>query len=48
MEHEGLLVSRQEVVDGHARRVYDATAEGRTTLKRTHQALRELADEILE
>jgi DNA-binding PadR family transcriptional regulator len=48
MEREGLLRSRKQVVDGRARRVYRATAEGRQVLARTRTALRELADEVLD
>lgn len=48
LEREGLLTSRQEVVEGHARRVYRATAQGQEVLKQTRRALRELADEVLE
>lgn len=47
MEREGLLRSRKRVVDGRARRVYRATAEGRRVLSRTRRALRELSDEVL-
>jgi DNA-binding PadR family transcriptional regulator len=48
MEAEGLLSSRAEVVDGRRRRRYRATAQGRRTLTDARQALRELADEVLE
>jgi DNA-binding PadR family transcriptional regulator len=48
MEADGLLTSRKEVVDGRARRVYSATRKGRAVLAETRQALRELADEVLE
>jgi DNA-binding PadR family transcriptional regulator len=48
MEAEGLLRSRRTVVDGKARRTYEATAAGRKTLKAARAALRELADEVLE
>jgi len=47
MEGEGLLVSRQVVVDGRNRRVYRATPAGRRALRDAKQALRELAAEIL-
>jgi DNA-binding PadR family transcriptional regulator len=48
MEAEGLLASREEVVEGRRRRRYRATAEGRSVLAQTRRALRELADEVLE
>ena len=47
MEEEGLLRSRSVVVDGHARRVYRATAKGRRELAEGRRVLRELADEVL-
>jgi DNA-binding PadR family transcriptional regulator len=47
MEAEGLIRSRQQVVDGRARRSYVATAEGRRTLESAKRQLRELADEVL-
>jgi DNA-binding PadR family transcriptional regulator len=47
METEGLIRSRQQVVDGRARRSYVATAKGRRTLESTKCQLRELADEVL-
>lgn len=47
MEREGLLVSSQEVVSGHARRVYRATLQGRDVLSEARETLSELADEIL-
>lgn len=47
MEAEGLLASRQHVVDGRVRRAYKATAQGRKTLQATKKQLRELADEVL-
>ena len=47
MEQEGLLTSRQVVVDGRARRVYRATRSGRAALHDMKRALRELADELL-
>ena len=48
MEEEGLLASREVTVDGRRRRKYEATPEGRRVLKQTRQALRELADEVLD
>ncbi|MBF6228679.1 PadR family transcriptional regulator [Nocardia abscessus] len=47
LEADGLLVSRQEVVDGRARRVYRATDAGRAALAEDRRALRELAREVL-
>ena len=41
-----LLSSRSVVEDGHSRRVYTITPEGRRVLRRTREALRELADEV--
>jgi DNA-binding PadR family transcriptional regulator len=48
LEAEGLLTSRRVVEEGHARRVYKITPEGRKALKRMRRALRELADEVLD
>ncbi len=48
MEAEGLLRSREEVVDGRRRRRYRATGQGKRVLARMRRALRELADEVLE
>jgi DNA-binding PadR family transcriptional regulator len=48
MEREGLLRSHSVLVDGRVRRCYRATARGRRVLEQTKQALRELADEVLE
>lgn len=47
LEREGLLSSRSEVVAGRTRRLYRITPDGRKTLRRARQALRELADEVL-
>jgi DNA-binding PadR family transcriptional regulator len=48
LETEGLLSSRPVVEEGHSRRVYKITAEGRKVLRQTRKALRELADEVLD
>lgn len=48
MEEEGLLASREVTVDGRRRRKYEATPQGRRVLEQTRQALRELADEVLD
>ncbi|MBS1887284.1 MAG: helix-turn-helix transcriptional regulator [Actinobacteria bacterium] len=48
LEEEGLLTSRKAVEDGHARRVYRITADGRKALRRMRKALRELAEEVLD
>lgn len=47
MESEGLLRSRQLVVDGRTRRSYAATAKGRRALASTKRHLQELASEVL-
>ncbi len=47
MESEGLLASRQVVVEGRSRRTYATTAAGRRALRETKKALKELADELL-
>lgn len=47
LEADGLLISRHEVVDGRARRVYQATATGRAALAEDRRILRELANEVL-
>lgn len=48
MQKDGLLTSRQKVVDGRARRVYEITAAGRAALAEERAALAELASEILD
>jgi DNA-binding PadR family transcriptional regulator len=48
MEAEGLLTSRDELVEGRRRRRYRATEQGRRVLADTRRALRELAAEVLE
>ena len=48
LEAEGLLKSRKVVEGGHSRRVYRVIPDGRTALKRTKKALRELAAEVLD
>ncbi|KZS57725.1 PadR family transcriptional regulator [Mycobacterium ostraviense] len=47
MQEDGLLTSRQHVVDGRARRVYEITDLGRAALAEERAALAELAAEIL-
>jgi DNA-binding PadR family transcriptional regulator len=47
LEADGLLVSRHQVVEGRARRVYRATRAGRRALAEDRRALRELAQEVL-
>ncbi len=47
MEAEGLIRSRQRVVEGRVRRSYEATAKGRKELDSTKRQLRELAREVL-
>lgn len=47
LESEGLLTSRSAVEEGHSRRVYEITPEGRKALRRARKALRELSDEVL-
>ena len=47
MQKEGLVTSRQEVVDGRARRVYEITDLGRAALVEERAALAELAAEVL-
>jgi DNA-binding PadR family transcriptional regulator len=47
MEAEGLLTSRQIVVDGRMRRCYRATRIGRKELAQAKVQLRELANEVL-
>jgi DNA-binding PadR family transcriptional regulator len=48
LEAEVLLASRKVVEDGHSRRVYRITADGREALRRMRKALRELADGVLD
>jgi DNA-binding PadR family transcriptional regulator len=47
LESDGLLTSRQLVVDGRTRRLYRATDAGRAALAEDRAALAELAREVL-
>jgi DNA-binding PadR family transcriptional regulator len=47
LEADGLLTSKQRVVDGRARRVYRATKTGKAALAEDRKALAELAREVL-
>jgi DNA-binding PadR family transcriptional regulator len=47
LEADGLLSSKQRVVDGRARRVYRVTQAGRRALREDRKALQELAREVL-
>ncbi|WP_138731658.1 PadR family transcriptional regulator [Modestobacter excelsi] len=47
LEADGLLASRQVVVDGRTRRLYRVTDVGRTALAEDRAALAELAREVL-
>jgi DNA-binding PadR family transcriptional regulator len=47
LEADGLLASREEVVEGRVRRRYHATPEGHRELAACQDALAELAREVL-
>jgi DNA-binding PadR family transcriptional regulator len=47
LEADGLLTSRQQVVDGRTRRMYRATAAGKEALTQDRKALAELARQVL-
>lgn len=47
MEEQGLLASRQAVIQGRRRRYYRATRVGRKALDEAKAQLRELASEVL-
>jgi DNA-binding PadR family transcriptional regulator len=47
LEADGLLSSKQRIVDGRARRVYRVTQAGRRALREDRKALQELAREVL-
>lgn len=47
MEAEGLLRSRELVVEGRRRRLYSITPQGRKALAEARRYLGELADEVL-
>lgn len=47
LEADGLLTSREQVVDGRTRRLYQATPAGHDELRACRQALAELAEEVL-
>jgi len=44
---DGLLASKQRVIDGRTRRMYRATAAGKRALTDDRRALAELARELL-
>lgn len=48
MQEEGLLTSRHQLTDGHARVVYEITDRGRDALAEERMALTELAAEVLD
>ena len=48
MEREGYLESNLRVVDGRARKYYQATAEGRRVLASSKERIRELVAEVME
>jgi DNA-binding PadR family transcriptional regulator len=48
MEAEGLLKSRSTVEDGHSRRAYSITPQGRKALRKMRKAVKELSDEVLD
>lgn len=48
LEADGLLTSRQQVVDGRTRRIYRATSAGMKALEEDRKALAELAREVLD
>ena len=47
LEADGLLASKQRVIDGRTRRMYRATAAGKRALTDDRRALAELAHELL-
>ena len=47
-EESGVLISRQEVVDGKVRRYYRATKAGNALLGELRTKIEELVDEVLE
>jgi DNA-binding PadR family transcriptional regulator len=48
LEKEGLLKSRERVVDGKIRRNYVATSQGRRALKSAKEKIGELVQEVME
>ena len=48
LEKEGLLKSRERVVDGKIRRNYVATPQGRRALKSAKEKIGELVKEVME
>ena len=47
LEADGLLASKQRVIDGRTRRLYRATAAGKRALAADRRALAELARDLL-
>jgi PadR family transcriptional regulator, regulatory protein PadR len=48
LEKEGLLKSRERLVEGKIRRNYVATPQGRRALKSVKEKIGELVDEVME
>lgn len=48
LEHEGYLESSSRVVNGRARRYYQATAAGKQALRQSKKKIRELVTEVIE
>ena len=48
MQQQGLLASREVLVEGRTRRLYQTTAAGRDELAACRRALAELANEVLQ
>jgi DNA-binding PadR family transcriptional regulator len=48
MERRGWLKSRDELVDGHTRKVYVATRAGRNLLVEARRQVRELFEEMCD
>jgi len=48
LENEGYLESSSRVVNGRARRYYQATTEGKRALRQSKKKIRELVTEVIE
>lgn len=47
LERDGLLRSREQLVDGKVRKYYEITSQGRKTLTEVKKKIKELVDEVM-
>lgn len=47
LQRDGLLRSREQLVDGKVRKYYEITSKGRKTLAEVKKKIKELVDEVM-